>query len=218
MDHEPVLISTIAVGLMAAFVGGFIAKRIGLPTIVGYIVAGVLLGPFTPGFAADVDLALELADIGIILLMFGVGIHFSLRDLAAVRAIAIPGALIQIVIATILGLMLGVALGWGIGGGLVLGLAMSIASTVVLLRAITDRGELDTSQGRIAIGWLIVEDLVTIVILVLLPTIGPLIAGTEGAGSDSFGTLGNIALALGKAALFVVVMVVAGTRLVPRLL
>jgi CPA2 family monovalent cation:H+ antiporter-2 len=218
MDHEPVLISTIAVGLMAAFVGGFIAKRMGLPTIVGYIVAGIVLGPFTPGFIADVDLALELADIGIILLMFGVGIHFSLRDLAAVRAIAIPGALIQIVIATLLGLMLGVALGWGIGGGLVLGLAMSIASTVVLLRAITDRGELDTSQGRIAIGWLIVEDLVTIVILVLLPTIGPLIAGTAGAGTDSLGTLGNIALALGKAALFVVVMIVAGTRLVPRLL
>ena len=149
MDHEPVLISTIAVGLMAAFVGGFIAKRIGLPTIVGYIVAGVLLGPFTPGFSADVDLALELADIGIILLMFGVGIHFSLRDLAAVRAIAIPGALIQIVIATILGLMLGLALGWGIGGGLVLGLSLSVASTVVLLRALTDRGEVDTSQGRI---------------------------------------------------------------------
>ena len=218
MDHEPVLISTIAVGLMAAFVGGFIAKRMGLPTIVGYIVAGVVLGPFTPGFIADVDLALELADIGIILLMFGVGIHFSLRDLAAVRAIAIPGALIQIVIATILGLMLGVALGWGIGGGLVLGLAMSIASTVVLLRAITDRGELDTSQGRIAIGWLIVEDLVTIVILVLLPTIAPLIGGTAETQTDSLGTLGNIALGLGKAALFVVVMIVAGTRLVPRLL
>jgi len=113
MDHEPVLISTIAVGLMAAFVGGFLAKRIGLPTIVGYIVAGVLLGPFTPGLSADVDIAIELADIGIILLMFGVGSHFSLRDLAAVRGIASPGALIQIVIATILGLMLGVALGWG---------------------------------------------------------------------------------------------------------
>ncbi len=218
MDHEPVLISTIAVGLMAAFVGGFIARRIGLPTIVGYIVAGVVLGPFTPGFIADVDLALELADIGIILLMFGVGIHFSLRDLAAVRGIAIPGALIQIVIATVLGLMLGVALGWGIGGGLVLGLSLSVASTVVLLRAITDRGELDTSQGRIAIGWLIVEDLVTIVILVLLPTVAPLLGGTAEGSTDGLGTLGNIALGLGKAALFVIIMVVAGTRLVPRLL
>jgi len=218
MDHEPVLISTIAVGLMAAFVGGFIAKRIGLPTIVGYIVAGVLLGPFTPGFRADVDLALELADIGIILLMFGVGIHFSLRDLAAVRGIAIPGALIQIVIATILGLMLGLALGWGIGGGLVLGLSLSVASTVVLLRALTDRGEVDTAQGQIAIGWLIVEDLVTIVILVLLPTIAPLMGGTAAASTDTLGTLGNVALGLGKAALFVAIMVVAGTRLVPRLL
>ena len=218
MDHEPVLISTIAVGLMAAFVGGFLAKRIGLPSIVGYIVAGVVLGPFTPGLSADIDIAIELADIGIILLMFGVGIHFSLRDLAAVRGIAIPGALIQIVIATILGLLLGVALGWGIGGGLVLGLSLSVASTVVLLRAITDRGELDTAQGRIAIGWLIVEDLVTIVILVLLPTIAPLLGGTSSAPTDALGTLGSIALGLGKAALFVIVMVVAGTRLVPRLL
>jgi CPA2 family monovalent cation:H+ antiporter-2 len=218
MDHEPVLISTIAIGLMAAFVGGFIAKRIGLPTIVGYIVAGVVLGPFTPGFRADVDLALELADIGIILLMFGVGIHFSLRDLAAVRGIAIPGALIQIVIATVLGLMLGLALGWGIGGALVLGLSLSVASTVVLLRALTDRGEVDTAQGRIAIGWLIVEDLVTIVILVVLPTIAPLMGGTANASTDTFGTLGNVAIGLGKAALFVALMVVAGTRLVPRLL
>jgi monovalent cation:H+ antiporter-2, CPA2 family len=218
MDHEPVLISTIAVGLMAAFVGGFIAKRIGLPTIVGYIVAGVLLGPFTPGLSADIDIAIELADIGIILLMFGVGIHFSLRDLAAVRGIAIPGALIQIVIATVLGVMLGLALGWGIGGALVLGLSLSVASTVVLLRALTDRGEVDTSQGRIAIGWLIVEDLVTIVILVVLPTVAPLMGGTSEASNDPYLTLGNVALGLGKAALFVALMVVAGTRLVPRLL
>jgi K+:H+ antiporter len=218
MDHEPVLITTIAIGLMAAFVGGFVAKRIGLPTIVGYIIAGVLLGPFTPGLIADTAIALELADIGIILLMFGVGIHFSLRDLAAVRSIAVPGALTQIIIATLLGTMLGVALGWGIGGGLVLGLSLSVASTVVLLRAITDRGELDTPQGRIAIGWLIVEDLVTIVILVLLPTIAPLLGGATTAPTDNLATLGSIGVALGKAALFVVVMVIAGTRLVPRLL
>ena len=178
MDHEPVLISTIAVGLVAAFVGGYLAKRIGLPTIVGYIVAGVVLGPFTPGFIADTAIAVELADIGIILLMFGVGIHFSIRDLATVRSIAIPGALGQIVVATLLGVALGMALGWGIGGGLVLGLSLSVGSTVVLLRAITDRGELHTPQGRIAIGWLIVEDIVTVVILVLLPTIAPLLGGT----------------------------------------
>jgi K+:H+ antiporter len=217
MDHEPVLISTIAVGLVAAFLGGYLAKRIGLPTIVGYILAGIVLGPFTPGFIADTAIAIELADIGIILLMFGVGIHFSIRDLAAVRSIAVPGAIGQIVVATLLGEMLGVALGWGLGGGLVLGLSISVASTVVLLRAITDRGELHTPQGRIAIGWLIVEDLVTIVMLVLLPTIAPLIGGGGEAqsGADRLLTIG---VALGKAALFAGLMIVLGTRLVPRLL
>jgi CPA2 family monovalent cation:H+ antiporter-2 len=218
MDHEPVLIATIAVGLMAAFAGGFLAKKIGLPTIVGYILAGIVLGPFTPGFIADTAIAVELADIGIILLMFGVGIHFSLRDLAAVRGIAIPGALGQIIVATLLGVGLGVALGWGVGGGLVLGLSLSVASTVVLLRAITDRGELDTPQGRIAIGWLIVEDLVTIVILVVLPAIAPLFGGTGSVSNDALGTAGEVALGLGKAALFAVLVVVAGTRLVPWLL
>ena len=218
MDHEPVLISTIAICLVAAFAGGLIAKRLGLPTIVGYIVAGVLLGPFTPGLIADVAIATELAEIGVILIMFGVGINFSIRDLAAVRGIAIPGALGQIVIATLLGVALGVALGWGVGGGLVLGLALSVASTVVLLRALTDRGELDTPQGRIAIGWLIVEDLVTVVILVLLPTIAPLLGGTGEASVGGFGPLADVAIALGKAVLFAVLMIAAGARLVPRLL
>ena len=214
---SPFSISTIAVGLVAAFLGGYLAKRVGLPTIVGYIVAGIVLGPFTPGFIADTAIAVELADIGIILLMFGVGIHFSIRDLAAVRSIAIPGALGQIVVATLLGIALGMALGWGIGGGLVLGLSLSVASTVVLLRAITDRGELHTPQGRIAIGWLIVEDLVTVVILVLLPTIAPLVGGA-GDVRGRPGPLGAVALALGKAGLFAVLMIVAGARLVPRLL
>ena len=144
MDHEPVLITTIAVGLMAAFVGGFVAKRLGFPAIVGYILAGVVIGPFTPGFAADPTIASELAEIGIILLMFGVGIEFSIRDLLSVRSIAIPGAIGQIVVATVLGILLGFALGWDLGGGIVLGLSLSVASTVVLLRIITDRGELDT--------------------------------------------------------------------------
>ena len=218
MDTEPVLITTIALGLVAAFAGGFIAKRLGLSTIVGYLVAGILIGPFTPGFIADPSIAAELAEIGVILLMFGVGIEFSIRDLAAVRHIAIPGALGQIVVATLLGVGLGVALGWGIGGGLVLGLSLSVASTVVLLRAITDRGELDTPQGRIAVGWLIVEDLVTVVILVLLPTIAPFVGGSGDATTDGFGRLGEIALALGKAALFAILMIGAGARLVPRLL
>src|SRR4029450_2709171 len=146
-SHEPVLITTIAVGLMAAFIGGFIAKRIGLPTIVGDIVGGVLVGRVPAGVSAATTIASELAEIGIILLMFGVGIEFSIRDLLSVRGIAIPGAIGQIVVATLLGAALGVGLGWGVGGGVVLGLALSIASTVVLLRAISDQGELDTPQG-----------------------------------------------------------------------
>ncbi len=219
MDHEPVLISTIAIGLVAAFVGGLIAQRLRLPTIVGYIAAGVALGPFTPGIIADTQIASELAEIGVILLMFGVGIEFSIRDLLAVRRIAIPGAIGQIVVATALGLGLGLALGWGIGGGLILGLAASVASTVVLLRTLEDRGELDAPQGRIAVGWLIVEDLCTVVILVVLPTIAPFIGGTATASeADGLGALGAIALALGKAAIFAVIMVVGGARFVPWLL
>ncbi|HYH91811.1 MAG TPA: cation:proton antiporter [Candidatus Saccharimonadales bacterium] len=221
MDHEPVLISTIALGLTAAFVGGLVAQRLRIPAIVGYIVAGVLIGPFTPGLTADAGIATELAEIGVILLMFGVGIHFSIRDLLAVRGIAIPGALGQITVATLLGVGLGVALGWGIGGGLVLGLAVSVASTVVLTRALMDRGELDTPQGRIAVGWLIVQDLVTVVVLVLLPTIAPALGGAaQGAEADAtgFGPVGELALALGKAVLFAVLMIVAGARLVPWLL
>ena len=218
MDHEPVLISTIAIGLTAAFVGGFLARRIGLPTIVGYILAGVAIGPFTPGLIADVAIATELAELGVILLMFGVGIQFSLRDLLAVRSIAIPGALIQTIVGVALGLWLGSALGWGMGGGLVLGLALSIASTVVLLRTLTDRNELDTTQGHIAVGWLIVEDLLAVIVLVLLPTIAPLV----GAPADPAAAVGDplveIAAALGKAALFAILMVVAGARFVPWLM
>jgi CPA2 family monovalent cation:H+ antiporter-2 len=220
MDHEPVLISTIAVGLSAAFIGGLIARRLRLPAIVGYIVAGIAIGPFTPGFIADQEIATELAELGVILLMFGVGIHFSIRDLLAVRSIALPGAIGQITVATGLGVLLGLALGWGFGGGLVLGLALSVASTVVLLRALMDRGELDSQQGRIAVGWLIVEDLFTVVVLVLLPTVAPLLGGTasEGAGAGGLGPVGDILLALVKATVFAVLMIVAGARLVPWLL
>jgi CPA2 family monovalent cation:H+ antiporter-2 len=221
MDHEPVLIATIAIGLVAAFIGGLVAKRLRLPTIVGYIVAGVVIGPFTPGLNADRAVAAELAEIGIILLMFGVGIEFSIKDLMAVRGIAIPGALGQTLVATLLGIALGNALGWGLGGGLVLGLAVSVASTVVLLRALADRNELDTPQGRIAIGWLIVEDLLTVVVLVLLPTLAPLLGGVEStslAADLGLGPIGSLTLALGKAAIFAVLMIVAGARLVPWLL
>jgi CPA2 family monovalent cation:H+ antiporter-2 len=219
MDHEPVLITTIAIGLSAAFVGALIARRLRLPAIVGYIAAGVAIGPFTPGFIADQAVAAELAELGVILLMFGVGIHFSIRDLLAVRSIAIPGAVGQIAVATGLGVALGLALGWSLGGALVLGLAVSVASTVVLLRALIDRGDLDTAQGRIAVGWLIVEDLFTVVVLVLLPTVAPLLGGTvhDGASSD-LGPAAELLLALGKAAVFAVLMVVAGARIVPWLL
>jgi CPA2 family monovalent cation:H+ antiporter-2 len=218
MDHEPVLISTIAIGLTSAFIGGLIARHVRLPAIVGYIVAGVVIGPFTPGLLADTDIALELAELGVILLMFGVGIHFSIRDLLAVRSIAVPGAIIQMAVSGLFGVWLGSALGWGVGGGLVLGLALSIASTVVLLRALTDRNELETPQGRIAVGWLIVEDLLAVLVLVLLPTVAPLLAGSGGADQSAADALAPIALAVVKAAVFAVVMVVAGARIVPWLL
>ncbi len=216
MDHEPVFITTLAIGLTAAFIGGFVARRIGLPAIVGYILAGVVIGPFTPGLIADAAIATELAELGVILLMFGVGIHFSFRDLLAVRSIAIPGAIVQTVVSVALGMWLGAALGWDPGGGLVLGLAVSIASTVVVLRALDDRGEQDTVQGHIAIGWLIVEDLLAIVVLVLLPTIAPLIGGAgETTGANP---VIEIAVALGKAAIFAILMVAAGARIVPWLM
>jgi CPA2 family monovalent cation:H+ antiporter-2 len=220
MDHEPVLISTIAIGLTAAFIGGLLARRVRLPAIVGYIVAGVAIGPFTPGLIADADIALELAEIGVILLMFGVGIQFSIHELLAVRSIALPGALLQTIVSGLLGIWLASALGWSLGAGLVLGLALSIASTVVLLRALTDRNELETAQGRIAVGWLIVEDLLAVLVLVLLPTLAPILGGEGSAGGAQPGPemLGPIGLALAKAAVFAVVMVVAGARLVPWLL
>jgi CPA2 family monovalent cation:H+ antiporter-2 len=218
VDHEPVLITTIAIGLSAAFIGAFIARRLRLPAIVGYIAAGVVIGPFTPGLVADAEVAAELAELGVILLMFGVGIHFSIRDLLAVRSIAIPGAVGQILVATLLGVGLGLALGWGLGGALVLGLALSVASTVVLLRALMDRGDLDTPQGRIAVGWLIVEDLFTVIVLVLLPSLAPLLGGTVDAAATSVGPLGDLALALVKTGIFAGLMLVAGARLVPWLL
>jgi K+:H+ antiporter len=218
VDHEPVLISTIAIGLTAAFIGGFIARRLGLPTIVGYILAGVAIGPFTPGLVADPTIATELAEIGVILLMFGVGINFSIHELLAVRSIAIPGALIQTVIAAALGVVLGTAFGWGLGGGLVLGLALSIASTVVLLRALGDRQELDTTEGHIAVGWLIVEDLLAVLVLVLLPSLAPLLGGADATPDAASSAIVGVAIALGKAAVFALLMIVAGARLVPWLM
>ncbi len=214
MEHGGALITTIALGLSAAFIAGLIARRLGLPSIVGYLLAGVALGPFTPGLFADQEIATELAEIGVILLMFGVGIHFSLRDLLAVRGIAIPGAVGQSAIATTLGIGLGLALGWSLVEGLVLGLSLSVASTVVLLRALIQRNALDTIHGRAAVGWLIVEDIFTVVVLVLLPSLAVL----SGGGGDGGDVLPALLEAVVKAAALAAVIVVAGTRIVPWLL
>jgi CPA2 family monovalent cation:H+ antiporter-2 len=215
VEHGGDLITTIALGLSAAFIGGFVARRLRLPPIVGYLLAGVALGPFTPGLFADPGLATELAEIGVILLMFGVGIHFSFRDLLAVRGIAIPGAIVQITAATLLGIGLAVLLGWGVPAGVVLGLSLSVASTVVLLRALMQRNALDSVHGRAAVGWLIVEDLFTVLVLVLLPSFALLVSGDASGGGAILLPLGE---ALLKAAALGVVMVVVGARVVPWLL
>ena len=191
MPHETPLIATIVAGLGLAFVFGALANRFRIPPLVGYLIAGVLVGPNTPGFVADQSLALELAEIGVILLMFGVGLHFSLKDLLSVRAIAIPGAIVQIAFATVLGAGLAWGLGWTIGAGLVFGLALSVASTVVLLRALQERRLIETERGRIAVGWLIVEDLAMVLALVLLPALAGMLGGEEqnAAPSGGFFTL-----------------------------
>jgi CPA2 family monovalent cation:H+ antiporter-2 len=214
VEHGGALITTIALGLSAAFIAGLIARRLSLPSIVGYLLAGVAIGPFTPGLVADQEIATELAEIGVILLMFGVGIHFSLRDLLAVRGIAIPGAIGQSAIATTLGIGLGLMLGWEPVEGLVLGLSLSVASTVVLLRALIQRNALDTAHGRAAIGWLIVEDIFTVLVLVLLPSLALLNAGAGGNGD----VLPSLLEAILKAGALALIVVVAGTRIVPWLL
>lgn len=216
MEHNTPLISTVVVGLVLAFILGVVAQRIRVSPLVGYLLAGVLMGPFTPGYVADQNLANELAEIGIILLMFGVGLHFSLKDLLSVKNIAIPGAVVQITVATVLGIGLGELMGWGLGGGLVFGLALSVASTVVLLRALQERRLLDSERGRIAIGWLIVEDLAMVLTLVLLPAIAPLLKG-QGGGDLSVLVM-PVLVTLGKVAGFVIFMLVVGRRIIPAML
>jgi len=208
--HEIPLITTIALGLSGALLFGLIAKRIGLSPIVGYLVAGIVIGPYTPGVVGNAEIASQLAEIGVILLMFGVGLHFHLRDLLAVRSLAVPGALIQSTVATFACMGLATALGWSWQGGLILGIAVSVASTVVMLRALMDHGIVNTTEGHTAVGWLVVQDIVTVLVLVLVPPLA------------SAGSVANISetvlIAVGKLALLVAIMVLAGARFVPWLL
>ena len=216
MQHNIPLISTIAAALGLALVLGFLAARVKLPALVGYLLAGVLIGPFTPGFVADAGLAAELAEIGVMLLMFGVGLHFSFADLLTVRRIAVPGAIVQIAAATGMGMALAFFWGWGLGAALVFGLSLSVASTVVLLRALESLGVLDSFNGRVAVGWLVVEDLAMVLVLVLLPPLAPWLSGVAGAGAESlWRALGMTLLQVGA---FVALMLVVGRRLFPWIL
>jgi CPA2 family monovalent cation:H+ antiporter-2 len=225
MQHDTPLIATIVAGLGLAFVFGAVAQRLRIPPLVGYLLAGVVVGPFTPGYVADQGLATELAEIGVILLMFGVGLHFSLNDLLSVRAIALPGAVVQIIVASLMGLGLALFMGWTIGAGLVFGLALSVASTVVLLRAMQERRLMETERGRIAVGWLIVEDLAMVLALVLLPAL----AGVQGANSNDLtadplaswfgmGLGGVLLLTVAKVGVFVGIMLIVGRRVIPWIL
>jgi len=219
MPHDTALLATIAAGLSLAFLFGLVAVRLRMPPLVGYLLAGIIVGPHTPGIVVDTGIAQQLSEIGVILLMFGVGIHFSVGDLLAVRRIALPGAVGQIVVATLLGAVVSHLLGWPWGAGIVFGLCLSVASTVVLLRALEDRGILDTADGRIAVGWLVVEDLVTVIVLVLLPALAPSLGGAApmpGGAGPSVGVA--LALTLGKVIVFVALMLVVGIRAVPWLL
>ncbi len=212
-DHQTPLIATIAAGLVIAFIFGRLAHKFRVSPLVGYLLAGIAVGPFTPGFVADQALANELAEIGVILLMFAVGLHFSVGDLMRVKNIAVPGAILQMTVATLLGIALSLAMGWGLGAGLVFGLALSVASTVVLVRALQERRILDSERGRIAVGWLVVEDLAMVLALVLLPTLAPVVAGGAAADWTQLGT--TIGITLLKVAAFVALMLLAGRRIIP---
>ena len=230
MPHSTPLISTIVAGLVLAFVFGAAANRLKMPPLVGYLIAGVLVGPFTPGFVANAELATELSEIGVILLMFGVGLHFSLKDLLSVQAVAVPGALLRIAGGTVMGLGLALLMGWSWGGGLVFGLALSVASTVVLLKALQDRHLVDSDRGRIAVGWVIVEDIAMVLALVLIPAFSGIMGGTAQELHDPFvdvverifgvelniwGILGVTVVKLGA---FVGFMLVVGRRVIPWIL
>lgn len=225
--HDVPFITTIAVGLGLAFVLATLAHRLRLPLLAGYLVAGIIIGPFTPGFVADQDVAAQLAEMGVILLMFGVGLHFSVNDLMSVRRIAIPGAIGQIAVATLAGLGLALLLGWSIGAGLIFGLSLSVASTVVLLRALQASGQDKTSAGRFAIGWLIVEDLVMVFAIVLIPPLAGLLGGETPAPDADAAQIARFGIGIVSATLlltfikvsaFVATMLIVGRKVIPVIL
>jgi monovalent cation:H+ antiporter-2, CPA2 family len=218
MPHTISLITTLAAGFGLALIFGFIAARLGLPALVGYLVAGIAIGPATPGFVANAEIASQLSEIGVMLLMFGVGLHFSVNDLMSVRKIALPGAIVQMVVATLLGVAVSSLWGWSIGAGLVFGLSLSVASTVVLLKALESRGLSDSPNGRIAIGWLVVEDLAMVLVLVLLPVLAPSLGGKAPAASSSYSTWFVVLITLAQVGGFIAFMLIVGRRLFPWLL
>ncbi|WP_371324997.1 YbaL family putative K(+) efflux transporter [Dechloromonas sp. ZY10] len=219
MEHDISLISTIAVGFGVALILGLLAERLRLPALVGYLLAGILIGPATPGFVADLHVASQLSEIGVMLLMFGVGLHFSLNDLLSVRRIALPGAVVQMGLATALGMALAAAWGWHWGSGLIFGLSLSCASTVVLLKALESRKLLDSMNGKIAVGWLVVEDLACVLVLVLMPPLAGVLGGSSAAGGAStvplWQTIGGTLLQVGG---FITLMLLVGRRALPWLL
>ena len=219
MDHNISLITTLAAGFGFALILGFLAERIRVPALVGYLVAGILIGPTTPGFVADVHLASQLSEIGVMLLMFGVGLHFSFDDLLAVKRIAVPGAVVQMGLATLLGMAVAWGWGWSWSSGLIFGLSLSCASTVVLLKALESRGVLESMNGRIAVGWLVVEDLATVLVLVLLPPLAGVLGGSEAAHAAAakplWITIGRTLLQVGA---FLALMLIAGRRALPWML
>ena len=218
MEHNIALITTIAAGFGLALIFGFIAERLKAPALVGYLLAGIAISPSTPGFVADIGIASQLSEIGVMLLMFGVGLHFSLDDLLAVKRIALPGAIVQMAVATALGIALATWWGWSFGAGLVLGLSLSCASTVVLLKALESRGILESMNGRIAVGWLIVEDLVTVLILVLLPSFATMLGGTSGTEAETVPLWRTIGTTLLLVSAFIALMLIVGRRVLPWLL
>ena len=226
MVHQT-LIATIVVGLGLAFVFGAVAHRLKIPLLIGYIVAGVIIGPFTPGYVADQTLALQLAEVGVILLMFGVGLHFSLHDLLSVKAVAVPGAVGQMALVSALGFGLAKLMGWSSGAGVVFGLALSVASTVVVLRAMQERRLIDTDRGRIIVGWLIVEDLAMVLVLVLLPALATMLGGQSpqqldigwfGGFLDPHSIWSVLGLTVAKLTAYLLLMLVVGQRVIPLIL